>query len=56
MVEGKLLNHPKLEVGNRAKMKIFRINPDIDIPIKEIELLISEALKLYKNRTIKIKG
>ncbi|MBU2994894.1 DUF1801 domain-containing protein [Cellulophaga baltica] len=55
MVEGKHLNHPKLEAGNRVKMKIFKVNPHIDIPIKEIQLLLNEALDLYKNGIIKTK-
>jgi hypothetical protein len=55
MVEGKLLKHPKLKAGNRAKMKNFNVNPNLDLPIKEIQFLISEALNLYKNGTIKTK-
>ena len=47
-VEGELLNHPDLEKGKRAKMKIFRVNPTKDIPIKNINLLLQSALELYK--------
>jgi len=54
-VEGQHINHPKLETGNRSRMKIYRINPTKDIPIKIIELLLNKALELYKNGTIKIK-
>lgn len=53
-VEGKHLDHPKLEAGKRARMKIFRINPNTDIPINTIELLLNTALGLYRNGTIKI--
>lgn len=53
-VEGKHLDHPKLEVGKRTRMKIFRINPNKDIPINTIELLLNKALNLYRNGTIKI--
>ena len=53
-VEGKHLNHIKLETGNRSRMKIFRINPTKDIPLKTIELLLNKALDLYKNGTIEI--
>lgn len=52
-VEGKYLDHPKLESGKRARMKIFRINPNEDLPITTIELLINKALDLYKNGNIK---
>lgn len=55
MVEGKYLDHPELEEGNRSRMKIFRINPNKDIPIDTVKRLLNEALDLYRNGTIKIK-
>jgi hypothetical protein len=55
MVEGKYLDHPELEEGNRSRMKIFRVNPNEDIPIDTVKSLLNEALNLYKNGTIKIK-
>lgn len=55
MVEGKHLNHPKLEEGSRSRMKIFRINPNRDLPVSIIKSLLNDALNLYKNGTIKIK-
>jgi hypothetical protein len=54
-VEGKHLNHPKLETGNRSRMKVFNLNPSEDIPINTIELLLNTALELYRNGVIKIK-
>lgn len=54
-VEGKHLNHPKLEEGNRSRMKILSINPSKDLPIKTIETLLQEALDLYRNGIVKIK-
>lgn len=53
-VEGKYLNHPKLEQGKRSRMKIFRINPNEDLPIDAIKLLLKDALDLYRNGIIKI--
>lgn len=53
-VEGNHLNHPKLESGTRARMKILRVNPNNDLDIKTITLLINSALDLYRNGTIKI--
>ncbi len=49
MVEGKHLNHPhpKLETGNRSRMKILRVNPNKDLPIATIDLIMSQALGLY---------
>ena len=55
MVEGKHLNHPELEAGNRSRMKIFRVNPNQDLPIATIEFILNQALDLYRNGTIKIK-
>lgn len=55
MVEGKLLNHPELEQGSRSRMKILRIDPNEDLPIETIELILNDALNLYRNGIIKIK-
>ncbi|MBK6546019.1 MAG: DUF1801 domain-containing protein [Saprospiraceae bacterium] len=55
MVEGKYLDHPKLEEGNRSRMKIFRVNPNKDLPIKTIESILQKALNLYRAGIIKIK-
>ncbi len=53
MVEGNKLDHPKLEKGNRSRMKILRINPNKDLPIKIIHSILEDALDLYRLRTIK---
>jgi hypothetical protein len=55
MVEGKHLDHPKLEEGNRSRMKVYSVNPNADIPIKEIENILQKALDLYRTGIIKIK-
>ncbi len=54
-VEGKHLNHPALEQGNRSRMKIFRTDPSKDLPLRTIKLLLKEALDLYRNGTSEIK-
>jgi hypothetical protein len=54
-VEGKHLAHPELEVGKRSKMKILRINPNTNLPLPTIKLLLNNALNLYRNGTIKTK-
>lgn len=54
-VEGKHLAHPELEVGKRSKMKILKINPNTDLPLPTIKLLLNNALNLYRNGTIKTK-
>ena len=55
MVEGKYLDHPKLEEGDRSRMKIFRVNPKKDLPIKTINNILQKALDLYKMGIIKLK-
>ena len=55
MVEGKHLNHPELEEGKRSRMKILRVNPNKDLPVKAIESILQKALDLYKSGKIKIK-
>ncbi len=55
MVEGKHLTHKKLESGNRSRMKILRVPPLEDIPINTIEIIIKEAIELYKKGIITIK-
>ncbi len=54
-VEGKHLHHPQLETGQRARMKVFRVDPTKDLPLDTIKLLLTEAIELYKNGTIKVK-
>jgi len=48
MVEGKLIDHPELEVGERKRMKIFRVDPNMDLPIETIEDILRKALELYR--------
>lgn len=54
-VEGKHLDHPQLETGQRARMKIFRLNSAEDLPIDTITSLLNQALDLYRSGTIKVK-
>ena len=48
MVEGKQLNHPLLETGNRARMKILRVDPNKDIPVTMIHEVLEMALDVYR--------
>lgn len=56
MVEGKYLDHPELEEGKRSRMKIFRINPNEDLPINTIETILQAAINLYQTGIIKLKN
>ena len=55
LVEGKRLNHPMLEAGDRKRMKVLRVSPNEDLPIETINSVLNEALELYKNGTVKTK-
>lgn len=46
-VEGRKIDHPLLEQGNRKRMKILRINPKEDLPIETIDEIMAIAIKLY---------
>lgn len=45
-VQGSLLEHPLLEQGKRAKMKILRINPNTDLPIQTLNSIFELALSI----------
>lgn len=53
MVEGKYLDHPELEIGDRSRMKIFSVNPNVDLPVKTIENILQKALDLYRKEILK---
>lgn len=53
MVEGKYLDHSKLEQGERSRMKVFSVNPNKDLPIKTIETILQKALDLYRTGILK---
>lgn len=45
--EGKQLNHPDLLMEKRARMKILLIDPEKNIPVKTIDLLLKQAAACY---------
>ncbi|EAZ80889.1 DUF1801 domain-containing protein [Algoriphagus machipongonensis] len=45
-VDGKALQHPMLESGDRAKMKILRIDPEKDLPKELISEILLEAISV----------
>lgn len=52
-VEGKNMDHPKLETGGRARMKVFRIDANQDLPMNTLFVLLNMALDLYRNESLK---
>lgn len=51
-VEGSHLSHPSLTSEGRARMKVLHIDPNKDLPIDLIVLLLNQALDLYRKRII----
>ena len=54
-VEGKHLDHPKLIQETRSRMKIFLLDPEKQLPVKDIKLLLKTALDVYKTGKVVIK-
>jgi Domain of unknown function (DU1801). len=55
MVEGTRLDHPKLIVEKRSRMKNMLFDPNEDLPIETIEVLLKKAINLYTSGEIKLK-
>ncbi len=55
VVEGRRIDHPALEQGNRTRMKILSINPNEDIEIDTIQCILNQALDFYRLGIIKTK-
>jgi len=47
MAEGRYLEHPLLEKGDRTRMKILRVEANEDLPLATIEGVLKEGLGLY---------
>ena len=45
-VDGNQLNHPELLQEDRTRMKILLIDPEKDIKVQLVELLVREAIKI----------
>ncbi len=46
-MDGNKLTNVRLEAGNRSRVKILRVNPNIDIDIKVIKEIVFEAIKTH---------
>jgi hypothetical protein len=55
MVEGNYLDQPELEQGDRTRMKIFRVDPNKDLPVQTLEAILQTALDLYRMGVITCK-
>lgn len=52
IVEGARLDHPKLIVEKRSRMKIMLFDPNEDLPIEAIEVLLKKVINLYTSGEI----
>jgi len=43
MYKGIEIDHPKLILGSRNKMKIMHIDPELDLPIKTLDTIMKKA-------------
>lgn len=48
IVDGKLIGHPDLVQEKRARMKIFFVDPQNDIPVKKLDDLLYAMLELRR--------
>ncbi|MGG9964248.1 DUF1801 domain-containing protein [Ferruginibacter sp. SUN106] len=55
IVEGKHFNHPKLVIEKRSRMKIMLFDADKELPVKTIQLIIQQAIDLYKTGVVPLK-
>jgi hypothetical protein len=47
LADGQKLEHPALETGNRSRMKILRVNPEMDIPIEMLRDILQDAISFH---------
>lgn len=52
MVDGKLLDHPQLEEGSRKRMKVFRVDPNKDLPLYTIQGILAKALQAHSKTSL----
>lgn len=55
IVEGKHIEHPKLIVEKRLRMKIMLFDANKNLPVKTISNILQEVINLYKTGVIKTK-
>lgn len=51
IVEGAKIKHPDLIVEKRARMKILLLNPEKDLPIRKINLILKDVIGLYRTKS-----
>jgi hypothetical protein len=56
VVEGQRLFHPELIQEDRARMKIFLLDPKEPIPVGTITAILREAIAIYTSGQVRIPG
>jgi hypothetical protein len=56
IVEGKHFNHPLLIIEKRSRMKIILFDAGKQLPVKTIQLILKQAIDLYKTGVVKLKN
>jgi hypothetical protein len=51
IVDGKLIDHPALIMEKRARMKIMLFDADEDLPVADIEAILTQAIALKNLRS-----
>jgi hypothetical protein len=46
-VEGRKIDHPALIIEDRARMKIMLLDPNTDVPIETINVILKMGIDLY---------
>ncbi|MDM1046091.1 DUF1801 domain-containing protein [Myroides sp. 1354] len=55
IVEGHRIEHPVLEAGTRKRMKSLTLDPTTDLPLTQIQEILTTTLNLYQSGQIKTK-
>lgn len=51
IADGNQIDHPALESGNRARMKVLRVNPNADIDVKSIHEVLQLGIDFLKSKS-----
>ncbi len=54
IVEGKRIDHPNLLIEGHSRMKIMLIDPDKDIPLKEINKILKQVIGFIKTAPLRL--
>jgi hypothetical protein len=48
IVDGKLIEHPALVAEKRSRMKIMLMDPEVDLPVETINMILQSAISVLK--------